>query len=134
MDINKVIFRGVKIAFIVMLTLLIVYGTMMVSFTAYDFGYRVFTESAIDKKPGTYVEITIEESMGASDIGDLLEEKGLIRDANLFWLQYKLSAYADKIVPGTYTLSTAMVPKEMIIIMAENFDLEETEGTESTGE
>ena len=140
MDINKVIFRGVKVAFVIMLILLIVYGIMKVSFTAYDFGYRVFTESAIDKKPGIYVEITIDESMGASDIGELLLDKGLIRDANLFWLQYKLSAYSGEIVPGTYTLSTAMGPKEMIITMAENYGVENTESTEdvesteSTGE
>ena len=129
MDINKVIYRGVKVAFIIMLTLLIVYGTMKVSFTAYDFGYRVFTESAIDEKPGRYVEVTIEESMSTSDIGALLLEKGLIRDATLFVLQYELSAYAGEIVPGTYGLTTAMSPKDMIIRMAENY-----EETESTGE
>lgn len=132
MDINKVIYRGVKVAFIIMLALLIVYGTMKVSFTAYDFGYRVFTESAIDEKPGRYVEVTIEESMGASDIGELLVEKGLIRDATLFSLQYELSAYAGEIVPGTYGLTTAMTPKDMIIIMAEKYDELATEETESS--
>ena len=115
-----------------MLALLIVYGTMKVSFTAYDFGYRVFTESAIDEKPGRYVEVTIEESMGASDIGELLVEKGLIRDATLFSLQYELSAYAGEIVPGTYGLTTAMTPKDMIIIMAEKFDELASEETESS--
>ena len=132
MDINKVIYRGVKVAFIIMLALLIVYGTMKVSFTAYDFGYRVFTESAIDEKPGRYVEVTIEESMGASDIGELLVEKGLIRDATLFSLQYELSAYAGEIVPGTYGLTTAMTPKDMIIIMAEKYDELASEETESS--
>ncbi len=131
MDINKVIFRGVKVGLILVVVLLIVYCTMTVSFIAYDFGYRVFTESAIDEKPGIYMEVVIDESMGASEIGELLVEKGLVRDANLFWLQYKLSAYSGKIVPGTYTLSTAMDSREMIILMAEN---NVAEGTESTGE
>lgn len=132
MDINKVIYRGVKVAFIIMLTLLIVYGTMKVSFTAYDFGYRVFTERAIDEKPGRYVEVTIEKSMGTSEIGALLEEKGLIRDASLFALQYELSAYAGEIVPGTYGLTTAMTPKDMIIIMAEKYDELASEETETS--
>lgn len=132
MDINKVIYRGVKVGFMLMLILLIVYGTMKVSFTAFDFGYRVFTESAIDKEPGKEVEVTIEKSMDDLAIGELLEEKGLVRDAYLFWLQYKLSAYAGEIVPGTYTLSTAMEPREMMIIMAENYGVEDTEGTENT--
>ena len=132
MDINKVIYRGVKVAFVIMLTLLIVYGTMKVSFTAYDFGYRVFTERAIDEKPGRYVEITIEKSMGTSEIAALLEEKGLIRDASLFALQYELSAYAGEIVPGTYGLTTAMTPKDMIIIMAEKYDELASEETETS--
>ena len=132
MDINKVIYRGVKVAFIIMLALLSVYGTMRVSFTAYDFGYRVFTESAIDEKPGRYVEVTIEESMGTDEIGALLVEKGLIRDATLFALQYELSAYAGEIVPGTYGLTTAMSPKQMIIIMAEKYDELASEETETS--
>ena len=132
MDINKVIYRGVKVAFFIMLTLLIVYGTMKVSFTAYDFGYRVFTERAIDEKPGRYVEITIEKSMGTSEIAALLEENGLIRDAALFTLQYELSAYAGEIVPGTYGLTTAMTPKDMIIIMAEKYDELASEETETS--
>ena len=132
MDINKVIYRGVKVAFVIMLALLIVYGTMKVSFTAYDFGYRVFTESAIDEKPGRYVEVTIEKSMDAREIGELLLEEGLIRDATLFALQYELSAYAGEIVPGTYGLTTAMTPKDMIIIMAEKYDELDSEETESS--
>ena len=132
MDINKVIYRGVKVGFMIMLILLIVYGTMKVSFTAFDFGYRVFTESAIDKEPGEEIEVTIKKSMDDLAIGQLLVEKGLVRDPYLFWLQYKLSAYAGEIVPGTYTLSTAMEPREMMIIMAENYGVENTEGTENT--
>ena len=129
MDINKVIFRGVKVAFAILLTLAIVYVTMTASYIAYDFGYRVFTESAIDKSPGIYMDVVIDSSMDDEEIGQLLEDKGLVRDATLFLLQYKLSAYADEIVPGEYRLSTAMTPKEMIIIMAENFGVEETEST-----
>ena len=129
MDINKVIYRGVRVAFVIMLALLIVYGTLKVSFTAYDFGYRVFTETAIDKSPGIYVDVVIDKSMSDEEIGQLLEDKGLVRDATLFLLQYKLSAYADEIVPGVYNLSTAMTPKEMIILMSEDFGNEETEST-----
>ena len=129
MGINKAVFKGVKIAFVIMLVLLIVYGTMQVSFTAYDFGYRVFTESAIDEKPGTYVEVIIDESMDSIDIGNQLYEKGLVRDANLFALQYELSAYVGEIVPGSYMLSTAMSPREMMVRMAERNSVEDTEST-----
>ena len=129
MDINKVIFRGVKVAFALLLALVIVYATMTASYIAYDFGYRVFTETAIDKSPGVYTDVLIHSSMEDEDIGRLLENKGLVRDATLFLLQYKLSAYSGKIVPGEYRLSTAMTPKEMIIIMSESYGVEETEST-----
>lgn len=115
---NKTLFKWIRIAFMVMIALLVVYGTMSLSFKAYDFGYRVFTEAPIDEKPGVDVEITIRESMKAGEIGKLLQKNGLVRDADLFVLQYKLSAYANEIVPGTYTLNTSQTAKEMMIIMA----------------
>ena len=49
MDINKAIYRGVKVGFILMLVLLIVYGTMQACAVAYDFGYQYAIESLIDK-------------------------------------------------------------------------------------
>lgn len=123
---NKTLYKWIRIAFTVMVVLLVVYGTLSMSFKAYDFGYRVFTETAIDEEPGINVEVTIEESMNDKEIGKLLEKKGLVREADLFVIQYKLSAYADEIVPGTYTLNTSLTPKEMMIIMADQTeDLEE---------
>ena len=54
MDINKMIFRGVKVGFILLLVLLIVYGTMQASFVAYEYGYRFAIESLIeDSTEGT---------------------------------------------------------------------------------
>ena len=48
MDINKMIFRGVKVGFILLLVLLNVYGTMQASFVAYEYGYRFAIESLIE--------------------------------------------------------------------------------------
>lgn len=118
-DVNKTLFRIIKIAGTFLIVLLVVYGTLRASMVAYDFGYRVFTEPAMADKPGTAVVVTIEESMDAMDIADVLLEKGLIRDTNLFWLQYQLSAYKGDIKPGTYTLNTSQTPKELMVTMAE---------------
>lgn len=48
MNVNKMIFRGVKVGFILLLVLLIVYGTMQASFAAYEYGYRFAIESLIE--------------------------------------------------------------------------------------
>lgn len=123
-NVNKVIYKVIRISFTIMITLLLVYGTMRASYIAYDFGYRVFTETAIDKGQGRLVPIAVRENMSAEELSEILLQKGLIRDKTLFILQYKLSAYADKLQPGTYALRTSMTPKEMIMIMAGE-DLEE---------
>ena len=56
--------------------------------------------------------------MSEKEIGQLLEDKGLVKDGNLFYLQLKLSAYSKKLVPGIYTLNTSMTAKEMMVVMA----------------
>ena len=83
----------------------------------YDFGYRVFTETAVEEAPGTDIVVQVTEGMSEGDIGDMLEAEGLIHDSKLFFAQLKLSAYSGKLLPGTYTLNTSMTGKEMIAVM-----------------
>ena len=124
METNKVIFKFIKIAFSIMMALVILYATLSASMYVYDFGYRVFTEKAIDEKPGKNVRVTIASDMDGKEIGQVLEDKGVVRDGNLFHLQLKLSIYDGKLNAGDYILNTSMTAKEMMVVMA----------TESTGE
>lgn len=50
--------------------------------------------------------------MSATEIGTVMQEKGLVRDGRLFALQYLLSEYKKDWKPGTYELSTAMTAEE----------------------
>lgn len=68
--------------------------------------------------------MTTEDSV--KDVGENLEEKGLIRDANLFLIQVILSECYGKINPGIYDLNTSMKTNEMIEILTEEKE-EETE-------
>ena len=115
---NKTLYKWIRIALKVLAVVFVVWFTLSTSFKAHDFGYRVFTEPAMEAAPGINVEVTIEEGMSAKEIGKLLEKKGLVRDADLFVVQYKLSAYANEILAGTYTLNTSETAKEMMIIMS----------------
>lgn len=99
-----------------------VYDTAM---KAYDFGYRVFAEEAMTTGEGRIISIYVEPDDSVMDIGKNLEEKGLIRDANLFFVQELLSENHGKINPGIYDLSTSMKSDEMLTIMAA--EQEETE-------
>ena len=85
---------------------------------AYDYGYRVFQEPPVAEKPGTDVQVEITVGKSALQIGEILESKGLIRDAKLFYVQNLLSHYKDKLRAGVYTLNTSMTMEEMMQIMS----------------
>lgn len=115
---NKAVFRFVEISFSILIVLVVFIGVFKTSTYCYEFGYRIFTEKAVDEYPGDDVEVLISEGDSAFDIGKILEEKGLVKDSNLYVAQYYLSAYVDKLLPGTYTLNTSMTAKEMMDVMS----------------
>lgn len=117
MKLNKVILKFVSVSFSILVLLLVVVGLIELGTFCYDFGYRVFTETAVEEAPGTDIVVQVTEGMSEGDIGDMLETEGLIRDSKLFFAQLKLSAYSGKLLPGTYTLNTSMTGKEMIAVM-----------------
>ena len=133
MDLNKFLFRFISVAFKIMIALLVIVATVKLGGIGYDFGYRVFTETAIDKEPGKDVLVQVREDTSARELGKTLEEKGLVRDGNLFFLQLKLSAYSKRILPGVYTLNTSMTAKDMMVVMSTK-ESESTESTETAGE
>ena len=96
----------------------------------YDYGYRIFTEPAISSGEGRTVTVAVTEEMSASDIGTLLENKGLIRDKYLFVLQYYLSEYRKDVKPGVFELSTSMTEEDMMKVMASAAEEDETGKTE----
>ena len=133
MDLNKFLFRFISVAFKIMIALFVIAATVKLGGIGYDFGYRVFTESAIDKEPGKDVLVQVREDTSARELGKTLEEKGLVRDGNLFFLQLKLSAYSKRSLPGVYTLNTSMTAKDMMVVMSTK-ESESTESTETAGE
>ena len=86
----------------------------------YEYGYRIFTEPAVETGEGKMVTVTITSAMTPKDIGELLEKKGLIKDGKLFILQYYLSEFMKDVNPGTFELSTAMTAEEMMEVMAQD--------------
>lgn len=134
MNINKALFRFIKVAFTIMVVLFVIYAFTKLGRTAYDFGYRVFTETAMEKEPGRDVLVQVDTGTSGKELGETLENKGLIRDAKLFAIQLKLSAYSHKLKPGVYTLNTSMTPKEMMVVMSTEASTENTEESEAVPE
>ncbi len=82
--------------------------------TAYDFGFRIFTEKAMDEHNGRDISITVSKNDKMSGIAEKLEDKGVIRDSKLFLIQEKLSEHKGKVEPGVYTLNTSMTTDQII--------------------
>ena len=129
MKLNKVVFKFVSISFSILVLLLVVVGLVELGSYCYDFGYRVFTESAVDEAPGRDIVVSVTSDMSEYDIGKMLKDEGLVRDEKLFFAQLKLSAYSGKLKPGIYTLNTSMVTRDMLVVMAA--EEEEDTGTEA---
>lgn len=85
---------------------------------AYDFGYRVFADQPVSISEGRTITVSVAQDASVKEIAQMLEEKGLIEDANLFVVQELLSAQHGKIVSGIYDLSTDMTAAQMLEVMS----------------
>ena len=127
---KKVVIGIIGTSLRMILMAVIILCVYRMSMTAYNFGFRIFAESSVSLGEGREVDVTIPMGKSTMEIGEILEEKGLIRDAKLFYFQEKLSAYRGKLRPGFYTLNTSMTAVEMMEVMAK----EPEENTEAEGE
>ena len=103
----------IKIALIIFAVVIIYRGANL----AFNYGYRIFDEPPMSEI-GRDVTVEIPEGMSAEQMGELFYQKGLIREVNLFRLQYMFSEYKENLKPGEYVLSTAMTAEEMFAVMA----------------
>ena len=129
--IGSVLDTVVKIIIIVV----IVTYTYKYALEAYEFGYRVFAEQPVSSpEAAKTISIYIPDDATVMEVGEVLEEKGLIKDARLFFVQEFLSGHHGEIGEGTYELSSAMTPEEMIkILTAKPAEEEDTDTKENAG-
>lgn len=113
---------GSTVELVIKIVALVFFVTYLLkaSAAAYDYGYRIFTEAPVSLGEGRIISVSVEKPVSVREVGEMLEERGLIRDANLFVIQELLSENHGKIQPGIYDLSTAMTAEEMMAVMAEN--------------
>ena len=126
---RRVAWSIVRFIFGLVMSIVIMMLVYRFALDAYDFGYRIFAETPVSPEPGLTMSVAIVEGKSVMEIGEILEGKGLIRDAYLFYLQEMFSTYHKKLQPGVYELSTAMTPDEMMGVMAADSvdDLEDEE-------
>lgn len=120
MDIRKFSFKvsimAIKVIIVVCLVMVLVKGAS----TAYYYGYSIFNDDGMEAEPGMDITVTIDRNASQKDIGKLLEESGLVENANVFWIQTMMVEKGSEMKPGRYELNTSMTAYEMINIMAAN--------------
>ncbi len=90
----------------------------------FEFGQSIFSQTAVASEAnGKDMIVIVEEDASEADVAKLLENKGLIEDYKVFWIQAKL--YNATLYPGTYTLNTSMTSEEMLQILMEEPDTED---------
>ena len=100
------------------LLILVVVGIFKVGEYAYTYCYSVVSDTAAEEEPGRDVSVSVNSDMSAGKVAKLLERKGLVKSADVFKIQMKVTGYEDKIQPGKYVLNTSMRPREMLKILA----------------
>lgn len=110
----SVLFRITKLLVAVIIIMLI----YIASLKSYDFGYRIFSERPVSMAPGMDITVEIKSGMNTDAISDLLEEKGVIRDALIFKIQNRFSHYYGEFQAGTYTLNNSMDNEEIMAILS----------------
>ena len=99
------------------LLILVVVGIFKVGEYAYTYCYSVVSDTAAEEEPGRDVSVSVTSDMSAGKVAKLFERKGLVKSADVFKIQMKVTGYEDKIQPGKYVLNTSMRPREMLKIL-----------------
>ena len=121
---------AVKAAFVIIVIMLISKYARL----AYSYGYQIFNQSAVSSGTGRTVSFTVKSGDDVDTIADNLAGLGLIKDKTLFKLQERFSEYHEKEKPGTYELSTAMTPEEMLTVMSGGQEGAEGESDQNSGD
>ena len=119
MNARKAVRRTGSICIKVAVFVLICLGLVYLGQTTYRYTHAVFSEAAMEEKPGRNVKITIPEDVSAKKFAEVLEKNGLIESATVFQIQMKMASFGETVKAGTYELNTSMKPGEIFEILSE---------------
>lgn len=119
MNARKAVRRTGSICIKVAVFVLICLGLVYLGQTTYRYTHAVFSEAAMEEKPGRNVKITIPEDVSAKKFAEVLEKNGLIENATVFQIQMKMASFGKTVKSGTYELNTSMKPGEIFEILSE---------------
>ena len=103
-------------------TLLIVLALLLLIFCgtrSYEFSKEVFMQEAYTNElSAVTATITVTADYDTKDIAEKLESLGIVNSSSVFYVQARLSDYYKKFVAGTYEVSSAMTPTEILATLS----------------
>ena len=124
-EINKITTTIIGISVKLMVYALIILLLYEAVARGYAFGHEIFFAEAVDEAPGQDMVVQIDTKESVSDAAQFLAHKGLIKSEFAFIFQSKFYDY-DTIYPGTYTLNTSMKSKEILQLLNEKPETEDS--------
>ncbi len=124
-EINKITTTIIGISVKLMVYALIILLLYEAVARGYAFGHEIFFAEAVDEAPGQDMVVQIDTKESVSDAAQFLAHKGLIKSEFAFIFQSKFYDY-DTIYPGTYTLNTSMTSKEILQLLNEKPETEDS--------
>ena len=112
------------------IVILVIVGIYKLGEYAYTCGYSIVADTAAEPEPGRDMRIALTDDMTTQEVAQLLERRGLVRDADIFWIQLKINKYEDRWRSGEYVLNTSMTPEELMRALAGELEEEEEEEEE----
>lgn len=119
MDTRKAAMRAASICLKVAVLAAIILGIVFIGKTTYQYTRAVFSDAALEEKPGKDVSIKVPEDISSKNFAEVLEDNGLIENAGVFLFQMKMADFGGTVKAGTYELNTSMPPSEMFKILSE---------------
>lgn len=119
MNVNKVVLSVLSIALKCIAVIAVVFLLYHGGRSAYDFGEAVFLDTPVTSAENAReITVTIPQGSSPMDIGKILEDKNLIRDSLVFYVQTFCVEEGSLMKAGSYELNTSMTAEEMIETMA----------------
>lgn len=90
---------------------------VLVFSNAYEFAHDVFAPVCKDDSDESVVAVTILDDSSVWDVGDALDEAGVVKNKYALCIKIYITKKAPKIRPGTYELSPSYTNDEIITVI-----------------
>lgn len=111
---DKKMKNALRIVFRVLINLVIVLLVIQVFTMAYDFSYKVFTDTCVDPRDNKEIEFVIKPDTSTLEIVDDLISDGLVDNKYVMLAKIYASSYHGKMLPGNYVLTRSMTQDEIL--------------------